>query len=154
MDSTASFNLILLLQEFGQASDRYVEATGSLHKTHRTEMNALALIMRLERAGTPPTPGEISRALQLSSPATSAMLGRLERRGHIERLQIDKDRRVQRIKLTPLALADGRAMFVPLAESMREVISHYSSAEVELISRFMAQATAGVDRAHGTGAED
>ncbi len=101
MDPAAAFELVLLLQQFGQASDRYVESTGARHKTHRTDMNALAVIMRFERAGNPPTPGDLSRTLQLSSPATSAMLDRLERVGHIERLRIDKDRRVVRIKMTP-----------------------------------------------------
>lgn len=147
MDPAAAFELVLLLQQFGQASDRYVESTGSRHKTHRTDMNALAVIMRLERAGTPPTPGDLSRELHLSSPATSAMLDRLERIGHVERLRIDKDRRVVRIKMTAKAQADGRAMFAPLGASMMQVISGYTDAEVKLVSRFMADATAGVDRA-------
>ena len=147
MDPAAAFELVLLLQQFGQASDRYVESTGTRHKTHRTDMNALAVIMRFERAGNPPTPGDLSRTLQLSSPATSAMLDRLERVGHIERLRIDKDRRVVRIKLTPKAQTDGRAMFAPLAASMMEVISTYTDEEVKLVSRFMADAAAGVDRA-------
>lgn len=147
MDPAAAFELVLLLQQFGQASDRYVESTGTRHKTHRTDMNALAVIMRFERAGNPPTPGDLSRTLQLSSPATSAMLDRLERVGHIERQRIDKDRRVVRIKLTPKAQTDGRAMFAPLAASMMEVISTYTDEEVKLVSRFMADAAAGVDRA-------
>lgn len=147
MDPAAAFELVLLLQQFGQASDRYVESTGTRHKTHRTDMNALAVIMRFERAGNPPTPGDLSRTLQLSSPATSAMLDRLERVGHIERLRIDKDRRVVRIKMTPKAQADGRAMFAPLAASMMEVISTYTDEEVKLVSRFMADAAAGVDKA-------
>lgn len=147
MDPTAAFELVMLLQEFGQASDRYVESTGTRHKTHRTDMNALAVIMRFERAGTPPTPGDLSRTLQLSSPATSAMLDRLERAGHIERLRIDNDRRVVRIKMTPKAQADGRAMFAPLAAGMMQVISGYTDEEVKIISRFMADATTGVDKA-------
>lgn len=147
MDPAAAFELVMLLQQFGQASDRYVESVGTRHRTHRTDMNALAVIMRLERAGTPPTPGDLSRTLQLSSPATSAMLDRLERIGHIERLRIDKDRRVVRVKMTPKAQSDGRAMFAPLAASMMEVISAYTEDEVKLISRFMADAAAGVDKA-------
>lgn len=151
MDPAAAFKLVMLLQEFGQASDRYVDSTGARYKTHRTDMNALAAIIHFERAGTPPTPGDLSRTLLLSSPATSAMLDRLERNGHIERLRIDKDRRVVRIKTTAKARTDGKAMFAPLAASMMNVISGYTDTDVAVISRFMAEATAGVDQARNAG---
>ena len=147
MDRTAARELVLLLQQFAQASDRYVESTGNRHRTHRTDMNALAAIMRFEIAGNPPTPGDLSRELSISSPATSALLDRLERSGHIERLRIDKDRRVVRIRMTDKARADGQTMFGPLAAGMMEVISGYDGAEIALVSRFMADAIAGIDRA-------
>ncbi|GAA5228225.1 hypothetical protein GCM10025778_27580 [Paeniglutamicibacter antarcticus] len=151
MDPAAAFELVMLLQQFGQASDRYVESTGTRYRTHRTDMNALSVIIGFEREGTCPTPGDLSRILQLSSPATSAMLDRLERMGHIQRLRIDKDRRVVRIKATPKAHADGKAMFAPLATSMMGVISAYTQEEVKLISRFMSDAAAGVDKARQDG---
>ncbi len=147
MDEHAAYELVVLLQHFTQASDRYVETTGSRHRTHRTDMNALAIIMRLERAGNPPTPGELSRSLKLSSPATSALLDRLERAGHIERVRVDTDRRVVRVHLTEKAYSDGRAMFGPLAASMMEVASGYKDEDLKLISRFMASAIAGIDKA-------
>ena len=131
MDPAAAFELVMLLQQFGQASDRYVESTGTRYRTHRTDMNALSVIIGFEREGTGPTPGDLSRILQLSSPATSAMLDRLERMGHIQRLRIDKDRRVVRIKATPKAA--------------------YTQEEVKLISRFMSDAAAGVDKARQDG---
>ncbi|MGL3807011.1 MarR family winged helix-turn-helix transcriptional regulator [Paeniglutamicibacter sp. R2-26] len=152
MDRTAARELVLLLQQFAQASDRYVESTGNRHQTHRTDMNALAAIMRFEIAGNPPTPGDLSRELSISSPATSALLDRLERSGHIERLRIDKDRRVVRIRMTDKARTDGQTMFGPLAAGMMEVISGYDEAEIALVSRFMADAIAGIDRAGLAGA--
>lgn len=147
MESSLSFELVQLLQRFGQASDRYVEFTGAVHRTHRTDMNALAIIIRYEREGALPTPGEISRELQLSSPATTALLDRLERLGYVTRQRGDKDRRVVRIALTDLARSDGRAMFMPLAAQMMALVSQYSPEQIEFLSDFMAKAIAGVDAA-------
>lgn len=138
---------MLLLQRFAQASDRYVESASQLHSTHRTDMNALAAIMRFENAGTPPTPGELAMELSLSSPATTALLDRLERQGHVERLRMDTDRRRVRIRMTDKARTDGRAMFGPLARHMMGVIAQHDGPELELVSRFLAEAIAGVDRA-------
>lgn len=153
MDSTAARELVLLLQQFAQASDRYVESTGNRHQTHRTDMNALAAVMRFELAGCAPTPGALARELGLSSPATSALLDRLERSGHIERLRVDKDRRVVRIHMTEKAKVDGRTMFGPLSASMLEVISSYTDQEIALVSRFMLDAVNGINMASKTNSE-
>lgn len=147
MDPLAAREVVLLLQRFTQASDRYVESTSQLHATHRTDMNALAAIMRFENSGTPPTPGELAKELSLSSPATTALLDRLERQGHVERLRMDTDRRRVRIRMTDKARTDGRAMFGPLARQMMGVIAQHDGTELELVSRFLTEAIAGVDRA-------
>ncbi|GAA4372664.1 MarR family winged helix-turn-helix transcriptional regulator [Paeniglutamicibacter cryotolerans] len=147
MDPIAARELVLLLQRFTQASDRYVESTGQLHSTHRTDMNALGAIMRFEAAGTPPTPGDLARELSLSSPATTALLDRLERHGHIERLRMDADRRLVRIRLTDKAKTDGRTMFGPLATHMMAVIAQHEPADLAVVSRFLKEAIEGVDRA-------
>lgn len=147
MQPSSSFELIQLMQGFGQASDRYVESTGTRHRTHRTDMNALAVIMRYERQAALPSPSDLSRELQLSSPATTALLDRLERLGYIQRQRTDKDRRVVRIALTDLARTDGRAMFLPLAQQMQQLISGYTDEQIQFLSDFMSQAIEAVDAA-------
>ena len=147
MESSPSLELVHLLQRFAQASDRYVESTGTLHGTHRTDMNALAVILGFEREGSAPTPGDLSRGLQLSAPATTALLDRLQRLGYIQRQRTDKDRRVVRITLTDRARSDGRAMFMPLGEQMLKLISRYTPEQIEFLGEFMTQAISGVDAA-------
>ena len=93
MASPIPHPLILQLQEFGQASDRYVDAVSGHNQMHRTDMNALSAIMAHERAGHAPAPTEIGRELRLSSPATTALLDRLERSGHLTRGRHADDRR-------------------------------------------------------------
>lgn len=135
----------MLLQEFGQATDRYVESTGALYGTHRTDMNALAIIIKYQQRGELPSPRDLSRELHLSSPATTAMMDRLERWGYIERRRTDKDRRVVRIAMTDKARADGRKMFMPLSSTLTSIIANYNTDEIALISDFMRKIVDGTD---------
>ncbi|PQZ96501.1 MarR family transcriptional regulator [Arthrobacter sp. MYb227] len=151
MNSSSAHALLLLLQQFVQASDRYVESTGTRHHLHRTDMNAIAIIIRFMLAGNAPTPGELSRELSLSAPATSALLERLERSGHVERLRIDNDRRVVRIRITQKAKTEGQLMFAPLAASMMGIIANYAESDIALITKFMTEAISGVDNASKVG---
>lgn len=147
MSPTTNYQLVALLREFAHASDRYVESTGTIHGTHRTDMNALSIIMKYQQRGTLPSPRELSHDLQLSSPATTAMLDRLEKSGFIERQRTDTDRRVIRIALTDKARTSGREMFMPLGKNMLEVIAEFDETQISLISDFMNRVIAGVDKA-------
>ncbi|WP_404286551.1 MarR family winged helix-turn-helix transcriptional regulator [Glutamicibacter arilaitensis] len=147
MSTTTNHQLVALLREFGHATDRYVESTGSIHGTHRTDMNALSIIMKYQIRGTLPSPRDLSRELQLSSPATTAMLDRLEKIGFIERQRTDKDRRVVRIAMTDKARREGREMFLPLGKNMLEIIADYDAEQLSLITDFMNRVVAGVDAA-------
>ena len=72
-------------------------------------------------------------------------MDRLERLGYIERRRTDADRRVIRIAMTELAQSSGQEMFAPLARKLHQVIQGYPSEQVELITQFLREATAGVD---------
>jgi hypothetical protein len=62
--------LIRLLQEFTLEANRYVDAAGGRKDMHRTDLNALAVIMRHTANGGTVTPGLLRKELNLSSPAT------------------------------------------------------------------------------------
>lgn len=147
MDYGANFQLVRLLQEFTQASDRFVDTTSSDNSMHRSDLNALSVIMRHEQAGQPPTASMLGRELHLSAPATSALVNRLERSGHVVRQRSEDDRRVVRISVTDHAASEGRRMFGPLARALLQAIDGYTEADIALISRFMADASRAVDDA-------
>lgn len=147
MDNGANFQLVRLLQEFTQASDRFVDTTGGDNSMHRSDLNAISVIMRHEQAGQPPTASALGRELHLSPPATSALVNRLERSGHVVRHRSEEDRRVVRIAVTAHAVSEGRRMFGPLARALGQAIDGYTEAEVGIISRFMADASRAVDDA-------
>ena len=147
MNARNAQHLVVLLQEFSQAADRYVEFTGAQFGTHRTDMNALSIIIKYERSGTLPSAKDLSSDLQLSAPATTAMLDRLARFGLIERIRSDHDRRVVNISPTDKASSMGREMFMPLSVKVMEMIKNYDAHQLQVVSQFMADAITAVDSA-------
>lgn len=141
-----------LLRTFTIETQRFVDVFARAHGLHPTDLNAVAHISAAHAAGRPLTPGELSRALSLSPSATTALLGRLERAGHVERVHDTEDRRRVHLRMRPSAAAVAEEFFTPLGAALRAVLDGYSPAEVERITAFLRQAAdvvaAAADEAH------
>lgn len=135
--STAPHELVRLLQDFTLEANHYVDAVGGRNDMHRTDLNALAVIMRHTATGRVVTPGVLRAELRLSSPATTALVDRLHASGHVVRQRLGMDRRQVQLQATPKAYRDGSAMFTPLAIHMGKAMAAYSPEELNLVSRFM-----------------
>ncbi|MDQ0921625.1 DNA-binding MarR family transcriptional regulator [Pseudarthrobacter sp. W1I19] len=129
--------LIRLLQEFTLEANRYVDAAGGRKDMHRTDLNALAVIMRHTASGGSVTPGLLRKELNLSSPATTALIDRLDNSGHVVRERDSSDRRQVHLRMTPKAFEEGGAIFAPLARHMGSAMAHFSPEELETVTRFM-----------------
>lgn len=129
--------LLRILQEFTLEANRYVDAAGDRKDMHRTDMNALAVIMRHTARGNVVTPGLLRKELNLSSPATTALIDRLDNSGHVVRERHSTDRRQVQLKMTPKAFQEGGAIFAPLAQHMGSAIARFSEEELETVTRFM-----------------
>ena len=136
-ENAAPQELVRLLQDFTLEANHYVDAAGGRNDMHRTDLNALAVIMRHTAAGKVVTPGVLRSELRLSSPATTALVDRLHASGHVVRERLGTDRRQVQLQMTPKAYRDGSAMFMPLAIRMGKAMAAYSPAELELVTRFM-----------------
>ncbi|WP_120522504.1 MarR family winged helix-turn-helix transcriptional regulator [Arthrobacter celericrescens] len=150
--SSPAQELVKLLQEFTLEANRYANTAGGKQGMHRTDLNALAVIMRHSAADRVVTPGILRSELHLSSPATTALVDRLCASGHVVRERLGTDRRQVQLRMTPKAYKDGSAMFMPLAAAMGKAMAPYSAGELELVHRFMsdmlaATAAAGQDPA-------
>ena len=76
----------------------------------------------------------------MSSGATTAVVDRLERAGHIRRVPDERDRRrltLRRAENAPALLA---TFFDPLNAAMDTLITGYSSPELAAVQRFLAEA--------------
>ncbi|MEO6530946.1 MAG: MarR family transcriptional regulator [Specibacter sp.] len=129
--------LFTVMREFTLESDRYVERVASLHGLHRTDLNALGFLVRPSREGNTMTPGKLGDALNLSSPATTALVDRLERSGHVVRQRDQADRRQIQLAMTEHARSVGRTLFLPLAMELGDAVQKYTPAELDLVERFL-----------------
>lgn len=146
--------LVRLLQEFTLEANRYVDAAGGRNDMHRTDLNALAVIIRHSAKGQVVTPGVLRKELNLSSPATTALIDRLHASGHVVRERQGTDRRQVQLRMTPKAYSDGGAMFLPLARHMGAALAEFTPEELEVATRFMnsmieATISAGKEAAMG-----
>ncbi|WP_427016035.1 MarR family winged helix-turn-helix transcriptional regulator [Pseudarthrobacter sp. P1] len=141
--------LLALLREFTVETDRYVERVGSLHGLHRTDMNALAFLVQAGLGPQPATPGRLGEALNLSSPATTALVDRLDRAGHVTRQRSEADRRQVELAMTDHARQVGRSLFSPLAAHLGAAMAGYSEAELALAQRFIADMIEATAAARG-----
>lgn len=143
--------LVEILQEFTMEANRYVEQVSGHNAMHRTDLNALAVMIRLSAAGKDVTPGQLRSELNISSPAATALVDRLVAAGHVRRERLGPDRRQIQLQLTRKAYQDGFAMFRPLSASMAEAMADYTTAELEIARRFLADMTAATARARQGG---
>ncbi|MFP5368594.1 MAG: MarR family winged helix-turn-helix transcriptional regulator, partial [Actinomycetes bacterium] len=97
----------------------------------------LAVIMRHTAKGNVVTPGLLRKELNLSSPATTALIDRLDHSGHVTRERHTSDRRQVQLKMTPKAFQDGGAIFAPLAQQMDKAMAEFSPEELDTATRFM-----------------
>ena len=150
--------LVRLLQEFTLEANRYVDSAGGRNDMHRTDLNALAVIMRHTARDQIVTPGVLRKELNLSSPATTALIDRLHSSGHVVREREGTDRRQVQLRMTPKAYRDGSAMFLPLARHMGAAMEGFTPEELEIVTRFMnsmidATVRAGEEAARGPAPE-
>ena len=147
--------LVRLLQEFSLEANRYVDSAGGRNDMHRTDLNALAVIMQHTARNQIVTPGVLRKELHLSSPATTALVDRLCNSGHVVRERQGTDRRQVQLRMTPKAYRDGSAMFMPLARHMDAAMARFTPEELEIATRFMtsmidATVSAGLEAAQQT----
>jgi DNA-binding MarR family transcriptional regulator len=133
MGSPAASDLVRQLRTFNLETERYVQRMSHRHSMHRTDLAAIGLVM--DRGGASPT--DIAHGLNLSPSATTAMIDRLERAGHVRRERVESDRRSVRVEITDQALAVGSSMFGLLAAHMRPVLDSYDEDELAAMAALM-----------------
>jgi DNA-binding MarR family transcriptional regulator len=132
--------LVRLLQRHAVEAVRLNRAFAEHHGMHPTDWSALLAVMQGDRSGTPLSPGELGQRLGMSSGATTAVVDRLERAGHVRRVPDERDRRRLTLHRAENAAALLAAFFEPLNASMDTVMTHYSGPELAAVQRFLADA--------------
>lgn len=135
--------LAMLLHELGH----HMHAMGSRFATsealHPTDAQALSV---LAIAGGRLTAGELARSLELSSGATTRLVDRLERVGHVRRYADTSDRRCRHIAISEQAAATAGAFFGRLAATIEQVAEGYGPDEQATIARFLREVITAVEQ--------
>ncbi|AUZ89485.1 MarR family transcriptional regulator, partial [Arthrobacter agilis] len=105
--------LMALMQQFTVETDRYVDVASERDSLYRTDLHALGIMMGAARAGLTVTPGLLREELNLSSPATTALVDRLDSAGHVTRRRSEVDRRQVHLEMTEKARITGAMLFAP-----------------------------------------
>lgn len=128
--------------EFNRIAQEFAQAQG----LHLTDMQALIAILDAdadpEAEGEPMTPGRLRKQLNLTSGAVTACLDRLERAGHIRRVRDAGDRRVVHLHYADAARGLARDYFRPLARSTEAARGRFSTEELAVVVRFLAEMNA------------
>lgn len=129
--------LVRKLRRLTVENDRFAEVLREAHGMHRTDLNAVAVIMDASRTGRSLSPRELADALHLSASATTALLDRLEAAGHVRRERSATDRRRVELHVEEPALALGRLLFAPLGQELTKVWTEFGDEERRIIDRFL-----------------
>jgi len=133
-------DLVRLLREYAVEAERLGQVFAESYHMHPTDLNALLAVMQADQLGVPLTPGRLGQHLGLSSGATTAVVDRMERAGHVHRIRDERDRRRVTLHCGDAASAVGSAYFGPLGLRMDRMLSAYNPAEVSVIRRFLVEA--------------
>ncbi|MGO3884826.1 MAG: MarR family winged helix-turn-helix transcriptional regulator [Mycetocola sp.] len=142
--SEGSREIPLALRHLVFETQKHVSRLATQNQMHPTDLNAISAILGATAREEAPTPSTLSRELNLSAPATTAVINRLVSNGHAERHRHDGDGRRVTLSTTPTANAVGRTLFMPLATQISTIADSYSDDERAIILRFLRQASSAV----------
>lgn len=101
-----------------------------------TEWKALELIQRLG----PVTAGVLARESGLAPASVTALITRLERKGHARRVPNPADGRSVLIEMVPGRLDAGTPVFDDFLRSLHALYEEFSDDELRFVGRFLAEA--------------
>lgn len=131
-----------LMRGHSSATTRYAAALAGRMGIQTSELAALE---HLQGAG-PMTPGQLGRRLSMSPGAVTALVDRLEGRGHVERMPNPEDRRSALLRETEKGLGDSLEHLWPYIEEMKDIEESFTEEERAVISRYLKAATEATHR--------
>jgi DNA-binding MarR family transcriptional regulator len=130
-------DIVGLLRAYVVGSQRFSDEFAARHRMHPTDLQAMAVLHQAQQEGVSLCAGELGRALSLSSPATSALLGRLEAQGHIARRNDEHDHRKVVIDLDADSLDEAVGYFLPLGECVSAAAEPCEESELAAVVAFL-----------------
>lgn len=105
---------------------------------HPTDVAALSRILVAQEQGAPITAGALAKELALTSAATTSVVDRLERAGHVVRDRDQGDRRKVLLRYSPAGRALADKFLVPFAQRNEVVMGQFTPAELDVVRRYLS----------------
>ncbi len=131
--------IVRLLCAYTGESLRGTEQWAAAHRISGTDVRAMGLLGEANRAGVLMTAGQLGHALGLSSPATSALIARLERGGHVTRSRDPEDRRRVLLSASPSAQRGSVEYFKPMGDAVSAALAGCDETEAAAIAAFLGR---------------
>lgn len=137
MASHPRMGLVHLLRSVAVDLDLQASAFAASHGLHPTDLRALIALLDAERAGESMTPGRLGTRLHLNSPATTAVLDRLEGLGFLTRQRDAHDRRRVLLVVSAKAKSLGWSFFGPLIGRILAAMDEFEDADLDTYERVL-----------------
>ena len=141
MDDDLRREVGLLLRRLTVEVDAVGSRFADLHGLGRTDVRALVAIMDAARSGQALTAGALGAAVELSSASVTALVDRLERAGHVQRVRDPADRRRVVLHMTDSAMRAGGEFFGGLQRDLVAAMGSYTDEELAVVQRFLTEMT-------------
>jgi DNA-binding MarR family transcriptional regulator len=120
------------------------EAIAQTVGLNATDTKCIDLILRAPKGML--TAGQIAELSGLTTGAVTHILNRLEKRGFIERLRDEHDRRKVLVRVSEESLAPLTPRYEAIGRRFMSLVEQYGDRELRLICEYMEQATAMSER--------
>jgi DNA-binding MarR family transcriptional regulator len=107
-----------------------------------SDANALGQIVWADTAGAPLSPAELSRIIGMTSGATTTLVNRLERAGHVTRHRESSDRRRVTLRPSPEALAECQRFLTTAGTEIASTVRETDPGEIRVAIAFLHRMTA------------
>jgi DNA-binding MarR family transcriptional regulator len=140
-----------LLGEVGLAMQRYQRSVQAFDDAvgRRLGLGPADLRCLDWLADGPKTAGQLATATGLRPAATTALIDRLTRKGLVERVRSDADRRQVIVQMTPQGAEQTGALYRPLVEEGQQLMVRLTDADLALMRDYLNVITELTDRHRG-----
>jgi DNA-binding MarR family transcriptional regulator len=140
-DGELRTEVITLVRRLSVELDAMGSRFAEMHGLGRTDVRAIVAIMDAARSGSALTAGALGAAVDLSSASVTALVDRLERAGHVQRVRDPSDRRRVVLEISDSAMAAGGAFFGGLQRDLLAAMEDYTDEELAVVRRFLDRMT-------------
>jgi DNA-binding MarR family transcriptional regulator len=122
-----------LLRDILDTSDEFEQHVGRTLSVNATDLEAMEHLI----THGPLAPTELSRRLNISTAAVTAVIDRLIGVGHVTRVQHPTDRRSVVVVPNPRSVETAMATLMPMIMGIDRVLDEFDDAEKEVIERYL-----------------